>query len=170
MKLKIKEDSVAQARGGDLTSLVSELRNLIRSARQGVATAVNTFQVMTNFEIGCRIVEHEQQGEERAEYGAEVLKELSVRLTEELCRGWRMTFCASETGLCHALTGLESFFGSVFGALPRAGMYSPFRTGEGQRSSGASRWRWLWFLRPRSGRKGVVQREDIASLSPVNAQ
>lgn len=88
MKSKIKEDSVAQARGGDLTSLVSELRNVIRSARQGVATAVNTLQVMTNFEIGRRIVEHEQQGEKRAEYGAEVLKELSVRLTEEFGRGF----------------------------------------------------------------------------------
>jgi len=38
-----------------------------------------------------------------------------------------MTFCASETGLCHALTGLKICFGAVLGALPRAGMFSPFR-------------------------------------------
>ena len=35
--------------------------------------------MLTNFEIGRRIVEHEQKGEKRAEYGAELLKELSAR-------------------------------------------------------------------------------------------
>lgn len=43
---------------------------------------------MTNFEIGRRIVEHEQKGAKRAAYGAELLKELSVRLTEEFGRGF----------------------------------------------------------------------------------
>ena len=43
---------------------------------------------MTNFEIGRRIVEHEQKGAKRAAYGAEVLKELSARLTEEFGRGF----------------------------------------------------------------------------------
>jgi hypothetical protein len=38
---------------------------------------------MTNFEIGRRIVDHEQKGAKRAAYGAELLKELSGRLTEE---------------------------------------------------------------------------------------
>lgn len=49
---------------------------------------VDTFQVMTNFEIGRRIVVHEQKGAKRAAYGAEVLKELSARLTEEFGRGF----------------------------------------------------------------------------------
>lgn len=43
---------------------------------------------MTNVEIGRRIVEHEQQGAERAGYGKEFLKTLSVRLTEEFGRGF----------------------------------------------------------------------------------
>lgn len=43
---------------------------------------------MTNFEIGRRIVEHEQKGAKRAAYGAELLKELSARLTEEFGRGF----------------------------------------------------------------------------------
>jgi hypothetical protein len=43
---------------------------------------------MTNFEIGRRIVEHEQKGEKRAEYGKELLKELSIRLKEEFGGGF----------------------------------------------------------------------------------
>ncbi len=71
-----------------LTTLVTEVRQLIQSARRGVSTIVDTFQVMTNFEIGRRIVEHEQKGAKRAAYGAELLKELSARLTEEFGRGF----------------------------------------------------------------------------------
>ncbi len=40
-------------------------------------------QVYTNFEIGRRIVEHEQQGAERAEYGKKIFKELATELTDE---------------------------------------------------------------------------------------
>ncbi len=64
------------------------MRSLIQSARRGVASVVDAFQVLTNFEIGRRIVEHEQKGEKRAAYGAELLKELSARLTEEFGRGF----------------------------------------------------------------------------------
>lgn len=71
-----------------LTNLLTEVRQLIQSARRGVSTVVDTFQVMTNFEIGRRIVEHEQKGAKRAAYGTELLKELSDRLTEEFGRGF----------------------------------------------------------------------------------
>ncbi len=43
--------------GTSLTSLVAERRQLIQSARRGVASEVDTLQVLTNFEIGRRIVE-----------------------------------------------------------------------------------------------------------------
>jgi len=78
----------AKAKPGDLAALITEVRDLIQSARRGVASVVDTFQVMTNFEIGRRIVEHEQKGAKRAAYGAELLKELSGRLTEEFGRGF----------------------------------------------------------------------------------
>ena len=71
-----------------LGRLVTELRGLIQSARHAAATTVNTLQVLTNFEIGRRIVEHEQKGAKRAEYGKELLKELSARLKEEFGRGF----------------------------------------------------------------------------------
>ena len=78
----------AKVKADGLTPLIAEVRNLIQSARRGVASVVDTFQVMTNFEIGRRIVEHEQKGEKRAGYGKELLKGLSVRLTEEFGRGF----------------------------------------------------------------------------------
>ncbi len=71
--------------------LVTEVRGLIRSARHAAATTVNTLQVFTNFESGRRIVEHEQKGAKRAEYGKELLKELSVRLSEEFGNGFSPT-------------------------------------------------------------------------------
>jgi len=74
--------------GEPLIPLVREIRDLVQSARRNAAQNVNTLQVITNFEIGRRIVEYEQQGSRRAEYGKRTLKELSYRLTEELGRGF----------------------------------------------------------------------------------
>ena len=53
-----------------------------------MATAVNIAEVYTKFHIGQYIVEYEQKGETRAEYGKAVLKELSKRLTDRLGDGW----------------------------------------------------------------------------------
>lgn len=72
-------------------SLLSEVRQLIAAGRNTAATMVNTLQVLTNFEIGRRISEHEQKGAKRAEYGAELLKELSARLTDEFGKGFSLT-------------------------------------------------------------------------------
>ena len=76
-----------------LTPLIAELRGLIQSARHAAASTINTLQVLTNFEIGRRIVEHEQKGAKRAEYGKELLKELSARLTEESGGAFQRTTC-----------------------------------------------------------------------------
>jgi predicted nuclease of restriction endonuclease-like (RecB) superfamily len=86
-----KRTAVAKTKPDNLATLITEVRNLIQSARRGVASVVDTFQVMTNFEIGRRIVEHEQKGEKRAGYGQEMLKALSTRLTEEFGRGFSVT-------------------------------------------------------------------------------
>jgi predicted nuclease of restriction endonuclease-like (RecB) superfamily len=74
--------------GEPLLPLVKEIRDLVQSARQTAAQNVNTLQVVTNFEIGRRIVEHEQQGSRRAEYGKRTLIELSRQLTTELGPGF----------------------------------------------------------------------------------
>ena len=86
-----KSTSLAKAKPDGLGSLIAEVRQLIQSARRGVSSVIDTFQVMTNFEIGRRIVEHEQQGAKRAGYGQEMLKSLSARLTEEFGRGFSVS-------------------------------------------------------------------------------
>lgn len=69
-------------------TLLEQVRELIQSARKTAATAINSLQVHTNFEIGRMIVEHEQHGAYRAEYGKLVLKALSERLFSEYGRGF----------------------------------------------------------------------------------
>ncbi len=69
-------------------SFVNDIRELICSARAVVARGVDLVQVHTNFEIGRRIVEQEQQGKGRAAYGKEVIKALSARLAGEFGRGF----------------------------------------------------------------------------------
>ena len=68
--------------------LFEQVRSLVQRARRTAATTVNSLQVITNFEIGRMIIEHEQQGIHRAEYGKMVLKALSDRLTAEFGRGF----------------------------------------------------------------------------------
>lgn len=70
------------------TQLYVSIRQLVLDARQAVSRAVDTCQVMASFEIGRHIVEHEQQGAQRAEYGKQVLKELAHQLTGEFGRGF----------------------------------------------------------------------------------
>lgn len=68
--------------------LYTRIADLLQAARQNVVRAVNQTMVYTYFEIGRMIVEDEQQGKERAEYGKQVLKELSKRLTTEFGKGF----------------------------------------------------------------------------------
>jgi predicted nuclease of restriction endonuclease-like (RecB) superfamily len=72
----------------DIAVLLKRVKELIQAGRRVAATTVNSMQVITNFEIGRMIVEHEQQGAHRAEYGKKVLKVLSARLNPEFGRGF----------------------------------------------------------------------------------
>ena len=71
-----------------VTDLYTGVRALIVSARQAVSRGVDLLQVQTNYEIGRRLVEQEQHGSGRAQYGKELLKELSDRLTAEFGPGF----------------------------------------------------------------------------------
>ena len=71
-----------------MNDLVTEIRQLISSARRAAVHSIDFIQVITNFEIGRRIVEHEQEGSERAAYGKALLKDLSAELTAEFGRGF----------------------------------------------------------------------------------
>jgi DUF1016 N-terminal domain len=72
----------------ETTNLYAKIVELLQAARNSVVRAVNQTMVYTYYEIGRMIVEDEQQGEERAEYGKQVLKELSRRLTEKFGKGF----------------------------------------------------------------------------------
>lgn len=72
----------------DTATLLADVRALLHAARDAAARQVNALLVLTNYEIGRRIVEHEQGGEARAEYGAGVLQSLSAQLTGEFGRGF----------------------------------------------------------------------------------
>ncbi len=68
--------------------LLPKIRSLIASARGAAERSVNTLQVLTNFEVGRLIVEHEQEGAERAVYGRALMQELATSLTDEFGRGF----------------------------------------------------------------------------------
>jgi predicted nuclease of restriction endonuclease-like (RecB) superfamily len=68
--------------------LFEQVRTILTQARQKAYAAVNFAMVEAYWEIGRRIVEEEQQGKERAEYGAFLIKELSKQLIAEFGKGF----------------------------------------------------------------------------------
>ncbi|WP_294287163.1 PDDEXK nuclease domain-containing protein [uncultured Chryseobacterium sp.] len=71
--------------------LLKNISALLENARNKVVVAVNQTIVLTYFEIGRMIVEDEQHGESRAEYGKEQLKFLSKNLTKKFGKGFSET-------------------------------------------------------------------------------
>ena len=72
----------------DNTTFVSDIKQLIEQSRRTAYAAVNSIMIDTYWHIGQRIVEQEQQGEKRAEYGKQIIKLLSQELTQSYGRGW----------------------------------------------------------------------------------
>ena len=68
--------------------IIEQIKSLLESARQKVATEVNSTLIITYWQIGKIIVEDEQQHESRAEYGKQTLKTLSKVLTAEYGKGF----------------------------------------------------------------------------------
>ena len=75
----------------DSNQLLSNIREILLSARHTAYKAVNFAMVTAYWNIGKLIVEDEQNGNTRAEYGKAVLEELSIKLTEEFGKGFTMT-------------------------------------------------------------------------------
>jgi predicted nuclease of restriction endonuclease-like (RecB) superfamily len=68
--------------------VLGEISGLLEAARRASARAVNTIMTQTYWEIGRRIVEFQQHGETRAEYGKSLLKNLSIDLANTYGRGF----------------------------------------------------------------------------------
>jgi len=68
--------------------LVQRISGLLNDARHRIVQSVNHTMVLTYFEIGRMIVEEEQSGNVRANYGAQLLKTLSIKLTIDFGKGF----------------------------------------------------------------------------------
>ena len=69
----------------------SRILDLLKTARKTVVQSVNKTIVDTYFEIGRLIVEEEQNGKSKAEYGQNLIPELSLKLTTEFGKGFSTT-------------------------------------------------------------------------------
>jgi predicted nuclease of restriction endonuclease-like (RecB) superfamily len=67
---------------------IKEIKELLKSARNKVYQNINEIMTKTYFEIGKKIVEEEQKGKSRADYGKALLKNLSIELTKEFGKGF----------------------------------------------------------------------------------
>lgn len=65
-----------------------DIKQLLQNAKNKVYQTINTTMTQTYYEIGKRIVEEEQGGETRAEYGKALLKSLSIELSKEFGKGF----------------------------------------------------------------------------------
>jgi len=72
----------------EIQQTYESIRNILCEARKYVSRAVNFSMVQAYWNIGNIIVEDEQHGKERADYGKALVKELSIRLTKEFGRGF----------------------------------------------------------------------------------
>jgi hypothetical protein len=68
--------------------LYADIKSILEQARGNAVRAVNFSMVIAYWEIGKRIVEDEQNGNERAAYGESVLKELAKKLTADFGKGF----------------------------------------------------------------------------------
>lgn len=71
--------------------LFQSIREIINQSREKVFRVANSTLLLTYWQIGQLIVEDEQKGKERAEYGKFVLKNLSKKLTLEFGKGFDYT-------------------------------------------------------------------------------
>ena len=76
MKIEIKKD------------IYQEIHDLLHNARQNIISNINSTMTKTYFLIGKRIIEEEQDGNKRAEYGKKLMKTLSEKLTKEFGKGF----------------------------------------------------------------------------------
>ncbi len=72
----------------DYAAVHADIIALLDAARSAAARSVNALMTASYWEIGRRIVEFEQEGKDRAEYGQALLKRLSADLSARFGRGF----------------------------------------------------------------------------------
>ncbi len=86
--IKVTNNSQIAKAGKDYQQLITNISSLIENARSHIARKVNTIMVETYWHIGEYIVNFEQEGKLRAEYGKKVMEKLSGDLTLRYGRGF----------------------------------------------------------------------------------
>jgi predicted nuclease of restriction endonuclease-like (RecB) superfamily len=74
--------------GGGYDVVLAEVVNLLEEARRSAARSVNAIMTATYWEIGRRIVEYEQSGQDKAQYGKKLIEKLSRDLSGRYKRGF----------------------------------------------------------------------------------
>ena len=92
--------------------ILTDMRGIIDSAQKAAFQAVNIALVQRNWLIGYRIAEEELSNERRENYGAEIIKSLSKKLTSEYGKGFTKTnlysfysFYKAYPDIFHAVSG-----------------------------------------------------------------
>lgn len=67
---------------------MESISKILEDARRNAKIAINLSMVYAYFEIGRKIIEEEQNGENRAAYGKQIWKELSKYLTQKHGKGF----------------------------------------------------------------------------------
>ena len=83
-----KTRKAIQPKPADYNQVLTDVVELLDAARRASARAVNSVMTATYWEIGRRIVEREQAGQRRADYGKELIQHLSTDLTARFGRGF----------------------------------------------------------------------------------
>ena len=92
---------------------ISDVRTIITNARVSAVRSVDFHRVIMYWQIGERIVEEEQQGKIRANYGARLLHNLAVELEPEFGSGFsyrQLAFCRQFYHLYSNVNALRSQF------------------------------------------------------------
>ncbi|MEI6209865.1 MAG: PDDEXK nuclease domain-containing protein [Desulfuromonadales bacterium] len=85
---KTKPSKIQSAPASGYDAMLSGVVELLEQARRMSARAVNTIMTTTYWDVGRRIVEYEQGGKGRAQYGTQLLERLSVDLGKRFGRGF----------------------------------------------------------------------------------
>ena len=95
-------------------TILQEVPGIVAAARRSAVRSVNAFITASSWLIGRRIVESEQEGGERAEYGTALIQRLSTELTRKFGRGFsrqnlqlmRLFYLTySSAGICQTASG-----------------------------------------------------------------
>lgn len=115
-----KRKQVHPERVVNYSSLVDGIGELLEAAPQASARTVNAFMTATYWEVGRRLVEFEQKGRERAQYGKELLKRLSGDLTTRYGRGFSVDNLESMR-LFYGVCGLKEISAALSRKLGKPG-------------------------------------------------